>query len=108
MATATRCRGCKEVHDPLLRCDQARRIREANLSAESSRVTHKVEPPAARPVVDIPKVVDTVVDAVSHANPVVVDGRRGDRHRKTAARRLYLRLKQRESRARRATGRVSG
>ena len=67
-----------------------------------SRVTK-----AEKVVVDAQMVVDTVVDAVSHANAVVVDSRTTDRHRKTVARRLYLRMKQRESRARRAGKRVS-
>jgi hypothetical protein len=75
--------------------------------------TEVVKPPAAKRavvdtvVVDAPKVVDMVVDSVSHAKPVVVDDRSGDRHRKTAERREYLRVKQRESRVRRAARRVS-
>ena len=68
--------------------------------ATPSRVTK-----AEKVVVDAPVVVDAVVDTVSHAKPVavdiVVDRSTKDRHRKTAARRLYLRMKQRESRARR-------
>jgi hypothetical protein len=49
-------------------------------------------------VVDTPKPAALVVDAVAN---VVVDRKR-DRHAKTDARKEYLRLKQRESRARRA------
>jgi len=66
---------------------------------------------AEKVVVDAPVVVDAVVDTVSHENlrvvDMVVDNRSMDRHRKTAARRLYLRMKQRESRARRTARRVS-
>lgn len=47
MASAIRCRGCKEVHDPLLRCEVARRQREAaKFQVEPSRVTLS-EPPAS-------------------------------------------------------------
>ena len=42
-----------------------------------------------------------VVDTASGGTRAVVDARTRDRHRKTLQRREYLRLKQRESRARR-------
>lgn len=62
------------------------------------------------PVVEEKPVASTkvVVDTASGGTGAVVDmanARTRDRHRKTAARREYLRLKQRESRARR---RVAG
>ena len=53
---------------------------------------------------------DVVVDTASGGTRAVVDmanARTRDRHKKTAARREYLRVKQRESRARRSAGRVS-
>lgn len=53
-------------------------------------------------------VANRVVDTARERGGAVVDARARDRHRKTAKRREYLRLKQRESRARRrAAGRVS-
>jgi DNA polymerase IIIc chi subunit len=55
-------------------------------------------PVANKVVVDTPKPAPLVVDAVAN---VVVDRKR-DRHAKTEARREYLKLKQRESRQRRA------
>ena len=93
MASPILCRGCKEVHDPMLRCDVARRRREASNSAvESSRVTLSEPPPAAERVVVHGDVV---------ANKVVVHARTGDRHRKTAERRAYVAQRMRALRARR-------
>jgi hypothetical protein len=71
-------------------------------SPEVSRVTSdastkgEVKKPAPRAKA---AVVDTVVD--------VANGRTRDRHKKTAARRLYLRAAQKRSRARRAARQVS-
>lgn len=54
-------------------------------------------------------VADKVVDTARERDGAVVDERTRDRHRKTAERREYLRVKKMESRARRrAAGRVSG
>lgn len=92
MAAATRCKGCKEVHDPLVRCEVARRQREAaNFLAEPSRVTPEVKAPAAKRV---------VVHADVVVNKVVVHERTRDRHRKTNERRAYVAQKMRELRAR--------
>ena len=74
-------------------------------SPAPSRVTSQVV--AAKPAVNKKVVVDTA----SGGTGAVVDmanARTRDRHKKTAARREYLRRKQRESRARRAVWRVSG
>ena len=77
-----KCRGCGGEHDPRVRCEVAARVAGIGI---------------ARPVV-----VD-VVDVVVDAKGAVVDTRSRDRHRKTEGRREYLRLKQRELRARRGS-----
>ena len=107
MAEAKLCRGCREVHDPLLRCEVARRRREAvpapSISfAGGSRVTTDAAPAAKAAVVH-------VANEVVHASDaVVVNARTTDRHRKTPERRAYVAKKMRELRKRRAAGRVSG
>ena len=97
MAAERLCRGCKEVHDLLLRCEVARRRKEA--AGVFSLVPSRVTPLDAEVAV-----VDVVVDTAEGGKRAVVDmanTRTRDRHRKTAVRREYLRVKQRESRARR-------
>jgi hypothetical protein len=61
------CRGCREIHDPLMSCSVARRI--------ASNTTHEPQKSVEKPVV--------------HAVVKVVHG---DRHKKTPERMFYRRF----------------